>query len=133
VPLLLDTHVWIWTQAEPERLGGLARSRVLDPTESLHVATISTLELARLLAFGRISISGSLHEWIAASLDALTCGTVELSHAIAVATYDLPDPLHRDPADRILIATARTLGLTLLTADQRILAYPHVDSLDARR
>jgi PIN domain nuclease of toxin-antitoxin system len=59
--------------------------------------------------------------------------TVELSHAIALAAYRLPAWAHRDPADRILAATARAQGLTLVTADERILAYRAVQSLDARR
>jgi PIN domain nuclease of toxin-antitoxin system len=132
VGLLLDTHVWVWTQEAPENFGVSARARLLDPTQSLHVATISTLELARLHAHGRIGLAGSLRDWVDASLDLLTCDTVELSHSIAIEAYALPEPFHRDPADRILVATARVLGLTLLTADRRILDYPHVDTLDAR-
>jgi PIN domain nuclease of toxin-antitoxin system len=66
------------------------------------------------------------------TLDSLHCSSIELSHEIAAAAYDLPEGLHHDPADRILVATARLLGLTLVTADERILAYPHARVLDAR-
>ncbi len=58
--------------------------------------------------------------------------TVLVSHETAIESYRLPDPFHRDPADRVLVATARIEGATLLTADDGILAYPHVQLLDAR-
>lgn len=62
----------------------------------------------------------------------MRCQTVEMSHTIAAAAYGLPDDFHPDPADRILVATAREHGLTLLTADRKILDYGHVESQDAR-
>ena len=133
MPLLLDTHVWIWTQAEPERLGKRAKDRVLDTEESLYVSTASTIELARLAHAGRLRLRPSTSEWIADSLTLLRGATVEVSHEIAVGAYDLPGSFHRDPVDRLLVSTARTHGLDILTADERVLAYAHVRSVDARR
>ncbi len=60
------------------------------------------------------------------------CSTLEVSHEIAAAAYSLPSGLHKDPADRILVATARLHDLTLLTADERILDYGDIRTLDAR-
>jgi PIN domain nuclease of toxin-antitoxin system len=62
----------------------------------------------------------------------LFCSTIEVSHEIAAGAYALPPGLHRDSADRVLVATARLHDLTLLTADNRILDYHHVRTLDAR-
>jgi PIN domain nuclease of toxin-antitoxin system len=63
----------------------------------------------------------------------LSAQTVSVSHEVAMEAYALPGVFHRDPADRLLVAAARQHGLTLVTADERILAYPHVRSRDARR
>jgi PIN domain nuclease of toxin-antitoxin system len=129
---LLDTHVWIWSQEAVEKLGPQTVEGLRDPRMSLSVSTVSTLEIARLVARGTIEISGRLEDWVATSLDTLACDTLEISHRIAMGAYALPEPFHRDPADRILVSTARCHDLTLLTADERILDYPHVKSQDAR-
>ena len=131
--LLLDTHVWIWSQAAPEKLGPSAEALLSEPEEPLYLATISTLELARLVALGRVELRSDLRQWITQSLDLLRASTIELSHEIALGAYALPGDFHRDPADRMLVATARELRLTLMTADDRILAYPHVETRDARQ
>ena len=105
---------------------------VTDMSFPLYVSTISTLEIARLVKTGVIELTGSLKNWITKAVDALACSTVEISHAIAMEAYDLPGRFHKDPADRILVATARLLKLSILTADERILRYRHVHSVDAR-
>lgn len=132
MPLLLDTHAWIWSQALPERLGPSAASLLAEPDERLYLSTVSTLELARLQARGHVELSEDLNDFVDASLDLLGASTIEMSHEIAIGAYALPGSFHRDPADRILVSTARIHGLTLLTADERILGYPHVESRDAR-
>lgn len=131
--LLLDTHVWIWSQESPEKLGALTRERLSNPANALYTSTISTLEIARLTEAGAISLNSSLSSWIRRSTDLLRARTVELSHEIAAGAYALPEAFHKDPADRILLATARRMNLTLVTADTRILAQSHVRTLDARK
>jgi len=133
VKLLLDTHVWIWSQEETGRLGTEAKNHLTQPETRLYVSPISTLEIARLMMGGRIDLEGSLDAWISDTIDILRCSTIEICHRIAAVAYDLPDEFHKDPADRLLVATARVHHLTLLTADERILAYRQVESLDARR
>jgi len=131
--ILLDTHVWLWSQAAPEELGKKATAALVDPSVSLYIATISTLEVARLVTLGQIELHGSVAEWVEASLELLHASGGELSLEIACGAYALPGTFHRDPADRVLVATARHHDLQVLTADRRILGYPHVESLDARR
>ncbi|MBI3924529.1 MAG: type II toxin-antitoxin system VapC family toxin [Armatimonadetes bacterium] len=129
---LLDTHVWLWSQLDPQQLGGQTAALLLDREQELHVSTISTLEIARLVELGHVELGVEVEEWVRLAMDALPAVTIELSHSIAAESYRLPAPFHRDPADRILVATARTRSLALLTADRRILDYPHVGSHDAR-
>jgi PIN domain nuclease of toxin-antitoxin system len=133
VKLLLDTHVWIWSQESPEKLGPQARRMLVDARSTNHVATVSMLELARLVAAGDILLNKPLAAWIETAVEELHAEEVAMSREIATEAYALPGEFHRDPADRILVATARRESLTLLTADDRILAYPHVKTLDSRR
>ena len=130
--LLLDTHVWIWTQELTSSLGPQATAALIDSETSLYVSPISTLEIARLAERGTVEIDGPLDTWVAETLDSLFCTTIEISHEIAGAAYSLPTGLHKAPADRLLVATARLHDLTLLTADERILDYRHVETFDAR-
>lgn len=131
--LLLDTHVWIWSQESPEKLGPQTRRLLVDARSTNHVATVSMLELARLGAAGDILLNKPLTAWIETAVEELHADEIAMSREIATEAYALPGEFHRDPADRILVATARRESLTLLTADERILAYPHVKTLDARR
>lgn len=96
------------------------------------VCTISTLEIARLLAVDTLSLTVPLDTWIADSLRSLEETTLTVTHEIAAEAYSLPPVFHKDPADRILVAAARIHQLTLLTADERILQYPHVRTMDAQ-
>ena len=82
--------------------------------------------------FGALSLSVALHDWVHIALEALAARTVPISHAIAMEAYALPGTFHKDPADRLLVAAARCHSLTVLTADERILAYPNVRSRNAR-
>ena len=131
--LLLDTHVWVWSQEEPERIGTRAAAAVTSMANRNHVATVSTLEIARLATARQITFQIPMSRWIEQSIAELAADTLLLTHEIAAEAYALPDPFHRDPADRILVATARHHRLVLVTADERILRYAHVKSLDARR
>jgi len=131
--LLLDTHVWFWALQSPEKLGKHCRAALESGANGLVVATISTIELGQLLTTERIVFSGTLESWARRGIESLGLQTVELSQAIALLAYALPAAFHKDPTDRMLVATAIHHGLTLVTADERILAYPHVMTLDARR
>jgi PIN domain nuclease of toxin-antitoxin system len=123
---VLDTHVWIWAM---EGSGGdlsNATIRVIEQgaaSGDVAVAAISVWELAMLEAKGRISLSRSVEEWVSAALTAPGVRLVELAPEIALDSTRLPGLAHADPADRMIIATARILGATLITCDERILSY----------
>jgi PIN domain nuclease of toxin-antitoxin system len=133
VKVLLDTHVWVWTQELPDRLGPRTKRLLVGREHENWVCPISTLEISRLVAGGDIRLSMPLGEWIVQSMTELSAQTVSLSHEVAIEAYALPGAFHRDPADRLLVAAARRNGLTLVTADERILDCPHVRTHDARR
>jgi PIN domain nuclease of toxin-antitoxin system len=123
VTVLLDTHVWWWWITGERRLSVAQRRRLakVTPENPARVSDISLWEVATLLSLGRIELDVPLREWLeGASAEPLVqrCG---ISPAVAAEVAALPDSFHRDPADRILVATARILGATLLTQDERII------------
>jgi PIN domain nuclease of toxin-antitoxin system len=130
--LLLDTHVLVWAE-EDRDLGKACRKLLLDPRNELFLSPVSSLELARLASLGRLTFKQPLSRWIDDARLHLQFRDVPMTHEVALESYALPGDFHRDPADRMLVATARLGGLTLLTADDLILAYPHVEAIDARR
>jgi PIN domain nuclease of toxin-antitoxin system len=132
VNLLLDTHALVWAESASAKLGQTSRSP-LDKANALWVSPISTFELARLIAPGRLSLNKPLMAWLDGARGHLGFQDAVFSHAIAAAAYQLPGELHKDPADRILVATAREHGHVLLTADEMLLGYPHVATFDVRR
>jgi PIN domain nuclease of toxin-antitoxin system len=123
VTVLLDTHVWWWWITGERRLSTAQQRRLakVTPQSPALVSDISLWEVATLFSLGRIELDIPLREWLeGASAEPLVrrCG---ISPAVAAEVAVLPDSFHRDPADRILVATARIQGATLLTQDERII------------
>lgn len=131
--LLLDTHVLVWAESLDQRLGPETRSLLLDPANTLLVSPITTLELSRLIALSRLSLRKPLRDWLHTARQHLGFDDAPLTHQAAIDSYELPGNFHKDPADRMLVATARELDCPLVTADDLILSYPHVQTLDARK
>ena len=115
--LLLDTHIWLWNFQDRRRLGRGVSKSLQDQENELWLSPLSVWEALTLNYKGRIRIDEDLATWLAQA----TAGTREapLTHEIALVARQLP--LHQDPADRILAATAQVLDLTLITADRRLL------------
>src|ERR1700710_1635612 len=124
-PLLLDTHAVIWL-FEDKSLAPKAMSAIdtayRDDTPLL-VSPITAWEIGQLVARNRISLSAAPHRWFARVLATPGMQLAEMSPDILIAASFLPGAPPRDPADRILLATARDLGATLVTRDRAILAY----------
>ena len=131
VKILLDTHVWIWSLECPENLGPTVRSYLEDPSHKLVVSAVSYLELAQLAYRQRIVLQQTVSDWARHAVEHLGAQVSPMTPEIALGAYELPGPFHPDPADRILVATAILEHLTLLTADERILACPRVRCLSA--
>lgn len=129
---LLDTHVLIWWLNEGSRLSPRQRE-VIDgagPDAPLHVSDISLWEVAALQSLGRIRLALPLREWLDKAVAPPLVRRQGISPAIATEVASLPDWFHRDPADRILVATARVLGATLLTQDRRIVEASLAPTVD---
>jgi PIN domain nuclease of toxin-antitoxin system len=126
-PLLLDTHVWIWLSfGTPGVFMPDVQQRLdaSDRTRPLHVSIISVWEVALLAAKERLNLVMPTQNWIEQSLSHPALRLVALDDpAVAVESNELPGGFHADPADRLLVATARIGGYTLVTRDQKILDY----------
>lgn len=133
VKLLLDTHVWMWSQEAPEELGEKTRAVLLRESSEVLVSAVSALEIARMVAIGKVILAKELREWIREGLRSLGANSLVVDHEVAAESYRIPQPFHRDPADRMLVASARLHDCVLLSADRLILDYPHVRSMDARQ
>jgi PIN domain nuclease of toxin-antitoxin system len=126
--LLLDTHIWLWLLQDPKRLGPQTFQALQDTRNELWLSAISTWEALTLNNKGRIQLKGNLADWLVRA----TAGTREapVTHEIALFARQLP--LHQDPADRILVATAQVLDLTLVTANIRLLGLGDIKTLANR-
>ena len=128
--ILLDTHVWVWRLSNDPRLSIHHRQHLqANRAGGLGVSIISCWEVAKLLQLGRLSLSIPVLQWIRRGLARRNVLLLELTPEIAVESSQLPGAFHRDPADQIIVATARIHGIPLLTADARILNYSHVTTL----
>ena len=119
---LLDTHILIRWLSDRSQLSS-RQSQVIETADAdspLLVSDISLWEVATLHSLGRIRLSIPLRDWLEKAVAPPLVRRLGISPAIAAEMAALPDWFHRDPADRILVATARTLGATLLTQDRRI-------------
>jgi len=128
VKLLLDTHVWLWWNTEPERLAANARRQIGDVRNEVFLSAASVWEMAVKRRLGKLPLPESVGSYVARRLaaDDVRPLPVGVDHAAAVETLEF---LHRDPFDRLLIVQARHEGLRLLTIDDQVLAYgsPTVD------
>lgn len=122
---LLDTHVWIWLAngADGLRPSTLEAIRQAAQESRLAISAISLWEVAMLAAKGRLHFHVDVQDWIDVSLSQIGLQIVPISPQIAVASTRLPGELHQDPADRLIVATARTEQMCLITRDGLILRY----------
>ena len=127
--LLLDTHIWIWSLAEPKQLSRRVQRELTDQSNELWLSPVSTWEVLLLHSKGRIRFQGNTRDWVARAT--MHMREAPLTHEIVVAAQELPLP-HQDPADRFLVATADVLGLTLVTADHRLLGLGTIATLANR-
>jgi PIN domain nuclease of toxin-antitoxin system len=126
--LLLDTHIWLWSLREPQRLGRRSLQALHDPDNELWLSPISLWEALLLVRKGRISIQGDAASWQARATARFREAPLTLE--VVLAAHELN--LHSDPADRFLAATAKVFGLTLVTADARLLGLGDIATLANR-
>jgi len=125
-PLLLDTHYWIWLQAgAADEISGKARKAIKGAASrgQLLLSVISVWELGMLEAKGRLRLQRPCEEWVKEALATPGLELLPLTPEIALDSSRLPAPFPGDPADRIIVATARRMAARLLTRDQQLLEY----------
>lgn len=125
---VLDTHVWVWWHMHPKKLSKRVRSIISHPDqyEELLLSAISPWEFSKLLEKKRIGISCDPEEWIREALEMSKLRLVPLTPTLSYRSTTLPPPFHEDPADQIIVATAREEKATVLTKDKLIREYTHV-------
>jgi PIN domain nuclease of toxin-antitoxin system len=125
--IVLDTHIWVWWVHGDSRLRG-KNFEILRNGESsgLGVSAISCWEIAKLVECGRLVLPHPVLDWFDVGLSYPGIRLLDLTPEIAAESAALPGEFHRDPADQIIVATARIHDCPLVTADRKILEYPHV-------
>ena len=125
--ILLDTHIWVWWISNRDSLSQQNREILQRASGSiLAVSIISCWEVAKLVQSERLKLDRDVNLWIDHALTQPGVILLPLSPRIVVESTRLPDPFHRDPADQLLVATARILGCAFMTEDAKIVSYPHV-------
>jgi PIN domain nuclease of toxin-antitoxin system len=119
--LLLDTHIWLWGVVSPNRLSAKVTSAIKRAVDDLWLSPISVWELGMLADRGRVAIHGTFGSWVSHAMQLSPVREATLTHEIALGARGV-SLSHDDPADRLLAATARVLDLTLVTADERLIA-----------
>ena len=126
-----DTHAWIWFISNPDLLSKRAKKAVNAAVKdkSILISSISAWELALLVTKNRIKLTLDVTDWIAKSESLPFIQFVPLTNSIAAKSVNLPLPLHPDPADRIIIATALSAGAPLVTKDKKLLDYSSIKTI----
>ena len=122
---LLDTHALVWLMDGNERLGKKSRTLIQQSAQAdgLYVSAITPWEIAMLVSKGRLTLVQEVGEWLRTVFSWPGVRMAPLSIDVSVASTRLPGDFHSDPVDRIIVATARHLGATLVTEDKLILGY----------
>lgn len=129
--IVLDTHTLVWWVSSPDKLSDKAKRAIKRSIKEgqIFVSSISVWEIALLTKKGRLKLTMDLESWISKVSQLAFLKFVPVDNSIALYSVNLPGTIHSDPADRMIIATARHLGAKLVTSDKRILKYKHVRAI----
>ena len=128
--IVLDTHIWVWWVHDERKLTPEQSTAVVANEEDvIGVSAISCWEIAKLVEYGRLEFPTPVTDWLKIALSYPGVQLLELTPEIAVASTQLPGEIHRDPADQIIVATARIYNCPLVTSDRKLLLYPHVETV----
>lgn len=129
--IVLDTHTWIWwVHADPHLPAAADELIRQTPATERVVSIISCWEIAKLIELRRLTLPVNLTAWLERATRPAVVQVTPLTVPIIVDATSLPAGFHKDPADQLIVATARTLGALLLTVDEKILKYKHVRTLE---
>ena len=129
--IVLDTHIWIWWISSPEYLSESAIVAIDQAVKEkgIIISSISTWEIAFLVVKERLKLTIDIRDWVRKTEGLPFVQFVPIDNTISLRSVSLPGSFHPDPVDRIITATAMTMGLPLVTKDEKILNYPHVKTI----
>lgn len=128
--ILLDTHILVWFVSSDTRLPARLQEILSERKhEGFAVSIISIWEIALLTSRNRLELYLPIEQWVEKVLQLPYIELYPITPEIAINMTSLPDPFHKDPADRCIVATARALDIPIATIDHRIIEYPHVRNL----
>ena len=129
--ILLDTHIWLWLLHDPSQLSSQAQALINaeEPQNGLLVSAISVWEIAVKSSIGKLSLPLPINEWYELAQTQSGIVIEPLNPLDAIASTQLPENFHKDPADRILVAIARRYRIPLVACDIKVLNYPHVQAV----
>ena len=126
--LLLDTHIWLWSALQPQRLSRRVARELADQENELWLSPISVWELTVLQRKGRLDQLKNLPAWVAESVKDLELIEAPITIEVAIAVTSINFP-HGDPGDHLLAASAKVFDLTLVTADENLIRLPGISVL----
>lgn len=127
--IILDTHIWVWWVHGDTQLPETHRAYLQAHEEQgFGVSVISCWEVAKLVEYRRLTLPCQVAEWFEQALAYPGVRLLDLTPHIVVESTQLPGTFHRDPADQLIVATARVSNCPLVTVDTKILEYPHVET-----
>jgi PIN domain nuclease of toxin-antitoxin system len=129
--IVLDTHALVWWAADDPQLGAKARAAIASERAGgqILISAISAWEIAMLVRSGRLTLTLDVVTWLDTVAQLPSVRFVPVDPRIAVQSVGLPGEFHKDPADRIIVATSRHLSAPLVTADLKIRGYQHVQTI----
>ena len=127
--ILLDTHILIWWIDDSPRLSQRHREIIQErQNDGLSISIYSCWEIAKLVEYGKLELKLSIEDWLEIALSHPNLQVIDLTIPIIIKSTQLLG-FHKDPADQIIVATSIISGIPLLTADEKIIAYPNVTTL----
>lgn len=130
--IILDTHIWIWWVHDDAQLSTHYKAYIqAHEADGLGISALSCWEIAKLVEYGRLTLPIPIDAWFARALAYPGMRLLALTPQIAIESTQLPAPFHKDPADQIIVATARVYGCPLVSLDGKIQAYGHVQTAPA--
>lgn len=129
--IVLDTHVWVWWLSESHSLSSKVQKLITEAKakQAIYISSISVWEVAQLSTRGRLQLTMDYPDWIVQAESLSFINFVPVDNHIALRSVQLPPPLHQDPVDRVIMATALILGMPLITKDEKISRYPHLKTI----
>lgn len=130
--IILDTHILVWWCDGNTSLSEAAKKRIdtaINSGEEILVSSITAWEVSMLVAKKRLTLTMDVDTWLKTVGEIEAVRFVSIDNKVAVESTRLPGEFHKDPADRMIVALARTLSAPLITADEKIINYPHVKTI----